>query len=219
MLARWSHPVRGSVPPDDFIPMAESSGLIGTLTERLLHRACATAAGWPADLVLACNISPLQLRDRSLPGVVQSALTESGFPPERLELELTESALVRDFALAKEVLSELKALGIRLALDDFGTGYSSLAHLQALPFDKIKIDRNFVASMSENLESRKIVAAVVGLGHSFGLVTVAEGVESSEQAKALSEMGCDVGQGWLFSAALPAGSVAALLTAESQEVS
>lgn len=217
MLARWSHPVRGLVPPADFIPLAESSGLIGTLTQRLLHRACALAASWPADLVLACNISPLQLRDRSLPSVIQHALTESGLPPERFELELTESALVRDYALAREALSELKALGIRLALDDFGTGYSSLAHLQALPFDKIKIDRNFVASMIENLASRKIVAAVVGLGHSFGLVTVAEGVETTAQAKALSEMGCDVGQGWLFSPALPAESIAAFLSTESQE--
>ncbi len=198
MLARWPHPTRGMVSPAEFIPVAEDAGLIGPMTERLLRRACRVAAGWPADVSLACNVSPLQLRDRSLPIMVRAALDESGLPPHRLELEITESALVGDLNLARDVLCELKALGVRLALDDFGTGYSSLRHLKMLPFDKLKIDAGFVGAMADNAESRKIVAAVVGLGQSLGLITVAEGVEDTETAALLRGLGCDVGQGWLF---------------------
>jgi EAL domain-containing protein (putative c-di-GMP-specific phosphodiesterase class I) len=147
---------------------------------------------------LACNVSPAQLRDRGLPALVRPALAESGLPAHRLELELTESALVDDIGLAREVLAGLKALGVRLSLDDFGTGYSGLRHLQALRFDKIKIDAGFVRAMADDPESRKIVAAVVGLGHSLGLPTVAEGVETPEAAAVLRGLGCDVAQGWLF---------------------
>lgn len=198
MLARWPHPTRGMIPPGEFIPVAEDIGLIGPMTEHLLRRACHAAAAWPSDIFIACNLSPLQLRDRSLPATVQSILDESGLPAHRLELEITESALVGDIDLARELLGELKALGVRLALDDFGTGYSSLRHLQLLPIDKLKIDASFVRAMDSDMESRKIVAAVIGLGHSLGLVTVAEGVEEEGTAALLRALGCDVGQGWLY---------------------
>ena len=209
MLARWPHPTRGMVSPGEFVPVAEDAGLIGPMTDRLLRRACRAATGWPGDVSLACNVSPLQLRDRSLPAMVRAVLDESGLPPHRLELEITESALVGDLALAREVLDELKALGVRLALDDFGTGYSSLHHLKMLPFDKLKIDAGFVGGVSSNGESRKIVAAVIGLGQSLGLITVAEGVEDAETAVLLRGLGCDVGQGWLFGRPTSAEAVSA----------
>ena len=167
MLARWPHPTRGMVPPDAFIPLAEDLGLIAILTERLLLRACRDVADWPSDITLACNLSPLQLRDPGLPQAIRDVLATTGLPARRLELEVTESALVGDLDLARRSLAQLKALGVRLALDDFGTGYSSLRHLQTLPFDKIKIDRSFVAAMADDAESGKIVSAVVGLGHSL----------------------------------------------------
>jgi len=198
MLARWPHPTRGIVPPGEFIPVAEESGLIGPMTEGLLRRACRAAAAWPPDTFIACNLSPLQLRDRRLPAAVQAILTETGLPPHRLELEITESALVGDVELARDLLGKLKALGVRLALDDFGTGYSSLRHLQLLPIDKLKIDASFVRAMGGDTESRKIVAAVIGLSHSLGLLTVAEGVEDESTAALLRDLGCDVGQGWLY---------------------
>ena len=198
MLARWNHPTRGMVPPSEFIPIVEELDLIGTLTAQLLRRACLAAVDWPDHVTLACNVSPLHLRDPHLPAMIRATLSETGFPARRLELEVTESALVGDLALARALLDQLKVLGVRLALDDFGTGYSSLRHLQHLPFDKIKIDRSFVGAMSDDEESGKIVSAVIGLGHSLGLLTVAEGVETPEAARLLRDLGCDVGQGWLF---------------------
>jgi diguanylate cyclase (GGDEF)-like protein len=213
MLARWTHPIRGDLPPAEFVPIAEDTGLIAPMTERLLRKACRAAAAWPDDLTVAVNISPLQLRDRGLSAMVRSALEGAGLPARRLEIELTESALIGNLELAREIMDELKALGVRLALDDFGTGYSSLAHLQALPFDKLKIDASFVHAMAHSLDSRKIVAAVVGLGLSLGLPTVAEGVEAPEQAEALARLGCDIGQGWLFGKPISAEAVAALLMA------
>jgi len=198
MLARWPHPERGFIAPAEFIPLAEETGLIVRMTEQLLRRACRAAASWPDHLILAVNVSPVQLRDRALPAMVATALAESGLPPRRLEIELTESALVGNFELARELLSELKELGVRLALDDFGTGHSSLRHLQMMSFDKVKVDASFVRNMTSSPESGKIVAAVVGLGHSLGLLTVAEGIEDAVTAAALKNMGCDIGQGWLF---------------------
>lgn len=198
MLARWQHPERGMVPPAEFIPLAEDTGLIVPMTERLLRHACRAAMTWPEHLTLAVNVSPVQLRDRALPSSIAAALAESGMRASRLEIELTESALVDNYDLARELLGELKELGVRLALDDFGTGYSSLRHLQTLPFDKIKVDAGFVRSMGSSPGSSKIVAAVVGLGHSLGLPTVAEGIEDEATAAVLAQMGCDIGQGWLF---------------------
>ena len=211
MLARWTHAKRGSVSPAEFIPVAETSGLIAPMTLSLLRQGCLAAAHWPAHVTLACNLSPLQLHDPALPGIIAAVLTETSFPAERLEIEVTESALVGDLDLARRLLDELKALGVRLALDDFGTGYSSLRHLQLLPFDKLKIDQSFVAGMLHDRESAKIVSAVVVLGHSLGLTTVAEGVETAEVAALLKELGCDVGQGWLFGRPVPGHEIDALL--------
>ncbi len=211
MLARWPHPIRGMVPPGEFIPIAEDLGLIGPLTDRLLRRACRAAAKWPAPLALACNVSPVQLRDPALPAMVRAVLEETDFPAGRLELEVTESALVGDLALARTLLDQLKGLGVRLSLDDFGTGYSSLRHLQSLPFDKLKIDASFVGAMTADKESQKIVAAVVGLGHSLGLSTVAEGIETEQTAALLRDLGCDLGQGWLFGRPDSADQIDALL--------
>ncbi len=212
MLARWPHPTRGMVSPAEFISIAEDIGLIGLLTDHLLRSACCIAMTWPSETFVACNVSPLQLRDRGFPAMVRAALGASGLQPHRLELEITESALVGDLELARELLDELKALGVRLALDDFGTGYSSLRHLNMLPFDKLKIDAGFVGAMASNVESRKIVAAVIGLGQSLGLITVAEGVEEPETAALLRDLGCDIGQGWLFGRPCSAEAVNALLS-------
>ena len=210
MLARWPHPTRGMVPPSEFIPVVEDLGLIGLMTEQLLRRACCAAALWPDHVTLACNISPLQLRDSTLPEMIQSVLRETGFPPGRLELEITENAFVGDLDLACELLNQLKLLGVRLALDDFGTGYSSLRHLQTLPFDKIKIDRSFVSAMTAEAESGKIVAAVLALARSLGLTTTAEGVETVETASLLRMLGCDVGQGWLYGRPISAEDLASV---------
>jgi diguanylate cyclase (GGDEF)-like protein len=211
MLARWTHPTLGEVSPAVFVPSAESTGLIGALTERLLRYACRAALTWPAHLFVTVNISPVQLRDRGLADLVRSILKETGLPPLRLEIELTESALIDDFKLARDILVDLKATGVRLALDDFGTGYSSLRHLQGLPIDKIKIDMGFVQSMTSVVANRKIVAGVIGLGHSLGLPVVAEGIEDRSAAEALKLMGCDLGQGWLYGRAMPAEDVLAML--------
>ena len=216
MLARWPHSTFGLVPPAEFIPLAEQLGLIGAMTERLLLRACRAATHWPNHVILACNISPLQLQDPGLPAMIRTALADTGLPPHRLELEITESALVGDLALARTLLDQLKTLGVSLALDDFGTGYSSLRHLQSLPFDKIKIDQSFVGAMAADRESCKIVSAVIGLGHSLGLKTVAEGVDAEETAGLLRDLGCDVGQGWLFGRPSPAGEIDALVGDESK---
>jgi diguanylate cyclase (GGDEF)-like protein len=213
VLARWLHPVHGQVPPNVFIGMAEDIGLIAPLTESILGQACRLARLWPASLTIAVNLSPLHLADASMPGAVRRILAETGFPPGRLELELTESALIGNFEYAEAVLLTLKAQGIRLSLDDFGTGYSSLSHLRALPFDKIKIDASFISLMADQPESRKIVAAVVGLGQSLGLPTLAEGIEQADQAEILRGMGCRNGQGWLFGRAMPAAEVEILLRA------
>ncbi len=218
MLARWPHTIRGMISPAEFIPLAEDSGVIGPMTVSLLRQACRAAANWPAYVTLACNLSPLQLRDPFLPTTIAGVLAETGFPAARLELEITESALVGDLSLARRLLEEIKALGVKLALDDFGTGYSSLRHLQQLPFDKLKIDQSFVGAMVADRESAKIVSAVVGLGHSLGLSTVAEGVETEEVATLLRGLGCDIGQGWLFGRPVPAHRIDVLVAARAEAI-
>ena len=211
VLTRWSHPTRGVVPPDEFIPVAERTGLIGKLTESILLQAFAATANLPPSVQIAVNISPLQLRDPSLPEQIRRAAEQGGFPLERLTIEITESALVDNLEQAASIARELKRLGVKLSLDDFGTGYSSLRNLQALPFDKLKVDRSFVSSMIDNRESRKIVSAVVGLGHSLKLKTIAEGVENESQAAMLLWLGCDLGQGWLYGPAIPEQSLQSIL--------
>ena len=203
VLARWLHPTDGMIMPDVFIPIAEDTGLIGEMTLSLLRQACIDAQGWPADTMLSLNISPVQLRDKLLPDRLQGVLAAHGFSPNRLEVEITENALVSDFAAAKEILSVLKSHGVQIALDDFGTGYSTLHHLRELPFDKLKIDRSFILSLDENEDSRKIVDAIISLGHSLGLTTIAEGVEDLQSAERLAELGCEMAQGYWFGVPKP----------------
>jgi PAS domain S-box-containing protein len=198
VLARWQHGSLGIVPPEAFIAAAEQEGLIGELTAMLMGKAFTAAGMLPDPLWLAVNVSPHLLRDLALPKRIREAAEAAAFPLNRVVIEITESALVEHLEHAQTISRELKAQGCRLALDDFGTGYSSLLHLQSLPFDELKVDRSFVGSMTERRESRKIVSAVVGLGQSLGLATIAEGVETEEQAEMLLLLGCEMGQGWLF---------------------
>lgn len=198
VLARWRHPRLGLVAPDEFIPFLERSGQIDGLTEVILAKAFAAPALAQTAATLSVNLSSIQLLDDALPQRISDAAAQGGFALERLTLEITESALLDDLPRAKRVAENLKALQCRLALDDFGTGYSSLRHLNALPFDQLKVDRGFVNTMTKQRESRKIVASIIGLGQSLGLVTVAEGVETAEQADMLLWTGCDLAQGWLY---------------------
>jgi EAL domain-containing protein (putative c-di-GMP-specific phosphodiesterase class I) len=208
-LARWFPAALGEVPPDRFIPIAEDAGLIQELSDQLLRAACEAAHGWPADVTLAFNISPVQLKDPGLGLRVLGILGEAGLTPNRLELEITESALVRDLDAAQQVLGALRDAGVRIALDDFGTGYSSLYHLRNFKIDKIKIDRSFVLNMGSERESAEIVNALVGLGHGLGLTITAEGIEEGAQEAKLLTQGCEQGQGYLFGRAVPAEQTAA----------
>jgi PAS domain S-box-containing protein len=216
VLARWNHGKLGSIPPDVFIPVVEKSGLINRLTKTMLEKAFAAGPLLPPSVTLAVNLSPIQLLDSTLPAKIEAVAAKSSFSLQRLTFEITESALVDDLARAQSVAGDLKALGCRLALDDFGTGYASLKHLQALPFDELKIDKSFVGAMTGARENRKIVAAVVGLGHSLGILTVAEGVETEEQANMLLWLGCDLGQGWLFGRPGPAREIPGLVLAATK---
>lgn len=209
-LARWHHPRLGDIPPDRFIPVAEECGLIRELSNDLLRRACKDARQWPGDTILSFNISPEQLKDRTLGLTVLGILGECGLPPHRLEIEITESALVRDLDAAKAVLSDLREAGVHIALDDFGTGYSSLYHLRNFKFDKIKIDRSFIEGMESEEESAAIVRALTGLGKGLGLTITAEGVERGDQRDVLLGQGCQQGQGFLFGRAVPAEQAQAL---------
>lgn len=197
-LLRWSHPERGEVGPDIFIPIAEETGFIVQLGEWVLREACAIAAGWPAHLSLSVNVSPVQFQIPNLVEMVQSVLDEVGLPASRLELEITESAMLKDRAAVLRTLYRFKALGIRVVMDDFGTGYSSLSNLQSFPFDKIKIDRSFVAAMEDDAAARSIIRAIVGIGRSLDLPVVAEGVETQAQHLMVAEEGCPQAQGYYF---------------------
>jgi PAS domain S-box-containing protein len=218
-LARWQHPDLGLILPENFISLAEENGLIGTLSQQIMKKAFMSAPMLPEPLVLAINFSPIQLRYLTLPLQIREAAKDSAFPLQRLMVEITESALVNNLELALKIAYELKEMGCGLSLDDFGTGYSSLRHLQALPFSQLKVDLSFVQSMTHNRESRKIVAAVVGLGNSLGMNTVAEGVETEEQADILLWLGCDLGQGWLYGRPLPAGRIPDMVAAAPRTLS
>lgn len=194
-LARWHHPVHGVISPEVFIPVAEKSGLIGQLGNVVLHKACAAAATWPWHVQVAVNVSPAQLEDDDLPVAVQRALDSSGLPAPRLELEMTESALLGGSERSVAAFARLKALGISLALDDFGTGWSSLATLQQFRFDRIKIDRSFVANIETDARSVAIVHAVLNLAQMLDVPVTAEGVEGRAQLLALRQMGCSELQG------------------------
>jgi diguanylate cyclase (GGDEF)-like protein len=211
VLARWEHPTRGTIAPDVFIPIAEETGMIGDLSLSIMRQAFAAARDWDAGLTLSVNVSPLQLRDAWLAQKIIKTLVETGFPASRLEIEITESALFDNLPLAQSIVGSLKNQGIRLALDDFGTGYSSLAHLRALPFDRIKIDKSFVSSILDNPESMAIVNTIVRLGDSLNLPTTAEGIEDAAIEERLRGMGCAKGQGYLYGRPLGAAQVRRLL--------
>lgn len=202
MLARWTSEALGEVAPTQFIAVAEEKGLISSLSDLLFRRAFNEAAMWPAHLSLSVNVSPLQLRDPWFSQKLLKLLAETGFPAQRLVIEITESAIVDNLPLAQAVFTSLRNQGIRMALDDFGTGYSSIASLRALPFDSVKIDREFIARMSEGDGTNSIAEAVLKLGHSLGLPVVAEGIESSDTAARLSSLACAIGQGHYYGEAL-----------------
>jgi diguanylate cyclase (GGDEF)-like protein/PAS domain S-box-containing protein len=206
-LLRWTHAERGAVPPAEFIPIAEETGLIVPLGEWVLRRACSEAAQWPGSIRVAVNLSPVQFKGRGLVATVASALATAGLSPHRLELEITEAVLLRDDEATIATLHQLRALGVRISMDDFGTGYSSLSYLRSFPFDKIKIDRSFIADLDRNRDSAAIVRAVAGLGLSLGIETTAEGVETAEQLELVRRDGCTEVQGYFFSRPRPAAEV------------
>jgi EAL domain-containing protein (putative c-di-GMP-specific phosphodiesterase class I) len=203
-LARWNHPTLGAISPEEFIPVAEESGLIVPLGARILEIACRQAAEWRetdpelADLDIGVNLSARQLGDPALLETVLEILDRTGLPATALWLEITESMLMADPESASRTLHALHDAGIRLAIDDFGTGYSSLAYLRRFPVQVLKIDRSFVMAMEDNADDAAIVASVVTLGHALGLHVVAEGVENKEQLNALRSLGCDFAQGYLL---------------------
>ncbi len=204
-LLRWDHPTRGNVPPAEFIEAAEARGLIGPIGDWVLDEACRQASVWsryrpvPEGIVMAVNVSGRQLRSAQFIGTVKMALDRHQVPPQRLCLEITETALLDNPEGARDVLVKLAGLGVQIALDDFGTGYSSLARLVSLPVDVIKVDRSFVAEMADNHRSREVVVAVTAMAHGLGMRVIGEGIETAQQLAQLQELGCDAGQGYLFS--------------------
>ena len=210
-LARWHHPRHGLVPPDVFIPLAEESGIIGALGEWVLRTACREAASWPNKLHIAVNLSPVQFQHGDLPSLVHQVLLDTGLSPARLELEITEGVLIGDFTGAVAMLRRLKHMGVRVAMDDFGTGYSSLSYLQSFPFDKIKIDRAFVANLSHSRQSATIIRAVIALSRGLNMPVVAEGVETEAQRAFLAAEGCDAIQGYLVGRPMPIEDYAKLV--------
>jgi diguanylate cyclase (GGDEF)-like protein/PAS domain S-box-containing protein len=216
-LLRWYHPERGMISPAEFIPVAEDTGLINEIGDWVLKQACAEAAGWPGNIRLAVNVSPVQFRTKTLALRVATALRDSGLAPDRLELEITEAVLIRDDNEALVILHQLRDLGVRIALDDFGTGYSSLSYLRRFPFDKIKIDRSFVSDIGDAGGSSMIVEAVVNMASACRMSTTAEGVETQMQREILRGLGCSEMQGYLFSPAVPASKLQQLLFSKASD--
>ncbi len=210
-LLRWNHPSRGMVSPADFIPLAEESGLIVPIGAWVIEEACREAAGWPEGQRVSINISPVQFRDRDLPDCILTALQKIGLAPNRLEVEVTETVLVADAEAALDILTRIRALGVRIALDDFGTGYSSLNYLWRFPFDKIKIDRSFVWEIDSRRDSQVIVQAIRDIARGLDMTVTAEGVETERQAELLRQTGCQELQGYLFSRPRPAEDLDHLL--------
>jgi len=198
VLLRWNHPERGMVPPMEFIPIAEESGAIIEIGEWVLRAACRRAASWKEPHKIAVNLSAVQLKQSELPKLIHQILIETGLPPARLELEITESSIISDKIRALHILRQIKALGVTIALDDFGTGYSSLDTLRSFPFDKIKLDRLFMTEVESNPQSKAIVRAVLALGKSLDVPILAEGVETEDQLEILRREGCDEAQGYLL---------------------
>ena len=210
-LIRWNHPDRGMILPAEFIGVAEEAGLISDMGVWILENACLQAATWPKDVYVSVNLSALQFRAQNVPKTVARALEKSGLPARRLVLEITESVLMDDIQGAVANLLRLRALGVRISLDDFGTGYSSLSYLQALPFDKIKIDHSFIAGMASSPQSLAIVRAIISLAKTLGARTTAEGIESHADIERLAAEGCDEIQGFLTGRPVDAETIGALL--------
>ena len=210
-LVRWQHPVRGTIAPDAFIPLAEETGLIVPLGAWVLRQACRDAALFRTATRICVNVSSIQIKNPSFVATVRDTLRASGLRPERLELEITESILLQRSDGTLAVLNELHRMGVGIALDDFGTGYSSLGYLRSFRFDRIKIDRSFVGDLLESAESEAIVRAIAGIGNTLGIATVAEGIETRGQLRRLRGFGCTEGQGFHFSKPRPAAEIAATL--------
>ena len=210
-LIRWHHPVRGVVPPDDFIPLAEEIGVITAIGEWVLRTACKQAVAWPPQVSIAVNLSPVQFRGGKLLETVVSALAQSQLPPERLELEITEGALLENTDGTLDLLNRVRALGVGVSMDDFGTGYSSLGYLQKFPFDKIKIDQCFVRDIDANADRRAIIRAVNSMAAALGMKTIAEGVETEAELACVRAEGCDEVQGFLTGRPVSADAVLVLL--------
>lgn len=217
MLARWHHATKGDISPDIFVPLAEQMGLVSAMTWPLLRQACRDARDWPKNMTLSVNLSAGQLKDVGLPVQILAILSAEGFSPRRLEVEITETALVSDLDMARHILEALRLAGIRIALDDFGAGYSNLYMLRELNFDKIKIDRSFVLAMQQDPESKSIVAAVISLAKDLGLPAVAEGVETTEIVDMLADLGCELGQGFLYGKPTPASLAKVLAVAKASK--
>jgi EAL domain-containing protein (putative c-di-GMP-specific phosphodiesterase class I) len=215
-LVRWSHPTRGLIAPSEFIPVAETTGLIRSIGQWVLAEACRQAVAWGADdprrpLTMSVNVSGRQFDRADLPAIVRTVLAETGLPAERLCLEMTESVLMNDTEENLAKLQQLKAIGVRLAIDDFGTGYSSLSYLRRFPVDTLKIDRSFVERVGEQTDDATLARTIVNLGQSLGMATVAEGIEQYTQFLALRRMGCELGQGFYFDRPLPPADAARLI--------
>jgi EAL domain-containing protein (putative c-di-GMP-specific phosphodiesterase class I) len=206
-LVRWRHPERGLIAPVEVIPLAEETRLIIELGEWVLRHACREATGWKQSIDVTVNVSAAQFASRGLVQMVRDALAQSGLPPERLQLEITETVLMHDPEAANKVFGELRALGVRIALDDFGTGYSSLSYLRMFSFDKIKIDRSFVRELARNEESLAFIRTIVSLGATLRIPVCVEGVETQDQYDWVRALGCDEVQGFLISRPLPAGQI------------
>lgn len=198
ILARWGETGSRNISPSTFIPRLERHGLIDMLSDALIDRACRSAMAWPGQFRLAFNISPTQLTNADFPQRLAETVAATGFPLHRIILEVTEASLISDVDRAYQILRELHDLGVRIAIDDFGTGYSSLARLEAFPFDKLKIDARFVHGLDGDSSKRRIAASIIGLGQSLGMTVVAEGVETEAEHAILRDLGCDLGQGWLY---------------------
>jgi predicted signal transduction protein with EAL and GGDEF domain len=202
-LLRWNHPERGLIMPAEFISLAEETGLINQLGQWVLRTACTEAMTWPDDIKVAVNVSPVQFKNKTLPLTVISALAASGLPARRLELEITETAIIHNEETTLDKISQLREMGVQISLDDFGTGYSSLSYLQRIPFDKIKIDQSFIENVADNDVSLAIVRAVITVAKARNVITVAEGVETEQQRELLRRLGCSEMQGYLFSRPVP----------------
>jgi EAL domain-containing protein (putative c-di-GMP-specific phosphodiesterase class I) len=215
-LIRWHHPERGNIPPTEFIPLAEDIGLIVPLGNWALHRACEDAVTWPSDAKVAVNLSPTQIASRGLIPSIMQALGAARLPPNRLVIEITEAVLMRNSEATIATLYQLRSLGIQIALDDFGTGFSSLSYLRSFPFDKLKIDKSFVAGLAHSDEDVSIVRAVTGLARSLHMTTTAEGVETERQVEQVRELGCTEMQGDFFSPALPMRDLLRVMTRDQK---